>query len=179
MTEYWKDINDYEGLYQVSNCGNVKTLNYNHTGKERLLKPWKIKSGYLYVRLYKNGKTKMFQIHRLVAQAFIQNPKNLSCVNHKDENPSNNLVSNLEWCTQEYNTNYGTRNERVSKTMTNGKTSKPVLQYSVDGQFIKEWPSVMEIERQLYYSSGHISKCCNGKLKTSYGYRWSYILKNK
>ena len=111
--EIWKDIEGYEGEYQISNYGNVKSLNYLRTGKERILKPGKNRGGYYYVQLYKN-KAKNHYIHRLVAQAFIKNPRNLPQVNHKDENKSNNRVDNLEWCMPIYNANYGTRNKRTS-----------------------------------------------------------------
>lgn len=118
MEEIWKDIKGYEGKYQVSNYGSVKTLNYRRTGTARLLIP-KNDKGYLAVGLYKNGKRKMFLIHRLVAEAFIPNPENLPQVNHIDEDKTNNYVENLEWCTQSYNNNYGTRLKRVSESLKN------------------------------------------------------------
>ena len=113
--EIWKDIPEYEGLYQVSNFGNVKSLNYLCTGKEKIMKPTKNKDGYLYINLYKDGKRKMFKVHRLVCFAFLENLLNYPCVNHKDENKENNHVNNLEWCTHEYNNNYGSKNERASE----------------------------------------------------------------
>lgn len=165
--EEWRDIKGYEGLYQVSNYGRVKSLNYNHTGEERILKPGKVgKTVYYKVILCKDGKTYNKWVHRLVAQAFIPNPDNLPEVNHKDENGLNNRVDNLEWCTRTYNNNYGTRIQRVSK---------PVYQYTLDGKLAKIWPSVMEIVRQLGYSQGTISMCCRGKRPTAYGYVWKYI----
>ena len=113
--EIWRDIKGYEGIYQISNKGRVKSLNYRRTGKEKILKPGKTKPGYLCISLYKKGeKCKCFSIHRLVAQAFLPNPDNLPIVNHKDENKLNNNVENLEWCNSEYNLNYGNRNERVN-----------------------------------------------------------------
>ena len=109
--EIWRDIKGYEGIYQISNKGRVKSLHY---GKEKILSPSK-HSGYFFVRLFKKGeKPKEFDIHRLVAQAFLPNPDNLPIVNHKDENKLNNNVENLEWCNSEYNLNYGNRNERVN-----------------------------------------------------------------
>ena len=108
MNEIWKDIVGYEGLYQVSNLGNVKRINFFK--KERFVIPCSKGSGYLYVSLSKNNKQKNFYIHRLVATAFIENPDNLPVINHKDENRSNNIVDNLEWCTQKYNCNYGLHN---------------------------------------------------------------------
>lgn len=111
--EIWKDIKGYEGLYQVSNYGNVKSLNYLRTGKERILKQGTRKGGYKRVALCNNGEMKFYLVHRLVAEVFLENPRNLPQVNHKDENSSNNHVSNLEWCTPKENSNYGTRNKRI------------------------------------------------------------------
>ena len=108
MIEEWRDIKGYEGKYQVSNLGRVKSLNYNHTKKEKILSDYPNTYGYLYVNLYKNGKGKPFYIHKLVAQAFIDNPNNYREINHKDENKQNNRVENLEWCNRKYNCNYGT-----------------------------------------------------------------------
>ena len=124
MKEIWKDIKGYEQLYQISNFGRVRSL--NKTLKNRfsffkrngiILNPLKLTKGYLGVRLYHQSKGETKRIHRLVAEAFIPNPDNLPCVNHKDENKENNCVDNLEWCSIEYNNNYGTRNERIGKTI--------------------------------------------------------------
>lgn len=169
MNEIWKNIVGYEGLYQVSNLGNVKSLNYRRTGKERILKPGNYKEGYLYVILCKNRKLKHFTIHRLVAQAFLENPDHKSDVNHKDENKTNNCVNNLEWMSRKENINFGTHNQRMAKSL-----SKSVLQFTKNGEFVKEWPSVMQIQRELGFSSGNISQCCNEKIKTSYGYVWKF-----
>ena len=168
--EVWKDILGYEGLYQVSNLGRVKSIGY---GKERILKPGSCR-GYLFVSLCKNHKIKYCRIHRLVAQSFIPNPKNLPMVNHKDENPSNNSVENLEWCDAKYNNNYGTRIQRVNEKNTNGKRSKPVIQYTKTGEFIKEWKSTKDVERNLRYGHSQISACCLGKYKSAYGFVWRY-----
>lgn len=116
MDEIWKDIEGYEGKYEVSNLGNVRSLNYRGTGGIKLLKQGTTR-GYKLTCLYKNGKGKQYWVHRLVAIAFIPNPNNLPVVNHKDENPSNNNVNNLEWCTQEYNINYGTARKRASESI--------------------------------------------------------------
>ena len=167
--EVWKDIVGYEGLYQVSDWGNVRSLNYNHTGKTRLLKPAKDSRGYLYVCLSKGGKQKFMSVHRLVAKAFIPNPLNLPVINHRDENPANNVVDNLEWCTQKYNVNYGTCGAKKA-----AKLSKVVLQYDKSGNFVREWPSTMEVQRQKGFASSYISACCLGKLKSAYGFIWKY-----
>lgn len=169
MMEIFKDIEGYEGLYQISDHGRVKSLNYNHTDKERILKLSKRKDGYLRVQLWKNRNYKNYYVHRLVAQAFLDNPYNLNEINHKDEDKTNNHVDNLEFCTSKYNCSYGTRNQRRVN-----KTSKPTYQYTLDGKLIREWSSTAEVQRQLGYSQGHISQCCNGKTKTAYGYIWKY-----
>lgn len=199
--EIWKDIEGYEGLYQVSNFGNVKSLNYNRSGKEKILKPQKNKNKYLHISLCKNKNQKTFTIHRLVALAFIPNLHNYPCVNHIDENKENNHVDNLEWCTHEYNMNYGTLKERQSEkrkgfkfteetkrkmseaqkgkklsleviNKIREKNSKAVLQYSLDGTFIKEWKSVIQASKQL--NLNHISECCNGKRKTCGSFIWRF-----
>ena len=108
-TEVWRDIKGYEGLYQVSNLGNVKSLNYGNRGKEQIMKPTLLSTGYFQAILTKNKIHKKYSVHRLVADAFLSNPDNLPCINHKDENPSNNVVENLEWCTYSYNVRYGNR----------------------------------------------------------------------
>ena len=168
--EYWKPIKGYEGLYEVSNLGRVKSLKF---GKERMLKVSKDKKGYLHVVLCKNGILKTYYVHRLVAEAFIDNTDNLPQVNHKDENPQNNIYTNLEWCDRKYNCNYGTRNERISEKMTNGKLSKPVLQYTLDGELVKEWSSTHECGRNGY-NRGNVWACCLGRLKTYKGFIWKY-----
>ena len=115
MDEIWKDKKNYEGHYQVSNFGRVKSIKF---GKEKILKQ-SIRHGYYCVVLSKNGILKNYFVHRLVAEAFIDNPDNLPQVNHKDECKTNNIVSNLEWCDRKYNINYGTRTEKCSKKCIN------------------------------------------------------------
>ena len=181
IKEYWKPIKGYEDLYMVSNWGRVKSFDRWVKSKNgsiricrgRILKPYTNKDGYLYVVLSKNNKQKTFKVHRLVAEAFLPNPYNLLQVNHRDENKLNNNVDNLEWCTNEYNINYGTRTERMSKSKINGKRSKIVIQYNLDGTFVREWPSAMECDRNGY-DQGNVSACCRGKLKTYKGYIWKY-----
>lgn len=116
--EIWKDIKCYEGKYQVSNLSNIKSLNYNNTGKEKILSQFTTKRGYKRVMLYRNGKPKPFLVHRLVAEAFLVNddPVNKTQINHKDENPNNNKVENLEYCTVKYNNNYGNHKKRLSES---------------------------------------------------------------
>lgn len=113
MQEIWKDIEGYEGLYQVSNYGRIKSLDYRHKGIPKIMVSGKQNNGYMNVGLWKDRQKTTYYIHRLVAKAFLPNPDGLPEVNHIDECLSNNMVTNLEWCTSEYNANYGTRNERM------------------------------------------------------------------
>ena len=164
MKEIWKDISEYTGLYQVSNYGNVRNIK---TSKK--LKPG-IKRGYYQVGLIVNKKRKWYSVHRLVAKEFIPNTENLPQINHKDENKLNNNVNNLEWCTVSYNNCYGTRLKRVKE-----KVSKKVLQYDLNGNFIKEYNSLTEATKLNNIKSiGNISMCCNGKYKHVKGYIWRY-----
>ena len=172
--ETWKDITGYEGLYQVSDFGDVRSLNYRHTGQVRVLKQRIYKGGYLQVHLCKDGKKKLHLVHRLVATAFIENPDNLPCINHKDEDKTNNIVSNLEYCDHAYNNRYGTRIQRAAEARRNDpKRSKKVLQLTLDGKLVMEWSSTAECGRNGF-SRTAISECCNGKRKTHKGYRWVY-----
>ena len=173
LKEIWKDIEGYEGLYQVSNMGRVKSLGNNKTRKEKILKSSKSNRGYLVVHLYKEGKVKGYSIHRLVTSAFIPNPNNLPQVNHKDEDKTNNRVDNLEYCDSKYNLNYGTRTERI--TIAN---SIPILQFNLDGEFIKKWDSIIQVERELGFNHSSINMCCKGKYKNAYGYWWCYHYKS-
>lgn len=166
--EEFRDIKDYEGLYQVSNFGKVKN------SKGLILKGSKDKYGYLRVLLSKERKKKKYRVHRLVSEAFIDNLNNYSYVNHKDENKQNNCVDNLEWCTVKYNVNYGTAIERRSKKLINRKDqSKSVLQYTKEGKFVREWRSTRECARNGF-AQGAVSACCRGKLKSHKGFIWKY-----
>lgn len=168
--EYWQDIPGYEGYYQDSTYGRIKGAK-----RGKILKPFIDKGGYLEIILSKDNERKICFVHRAVAETFLPNWKpEHTQVNHKDENPSNNRVENLEWCTSQYNINYGTRNHKVSTKMTNGKLSKPVLQYNLQGTLIKQYSSTREAERETGYANTHISACCNGKEKTAYGFIWKY-----
>lgn len=176
--EIWKDIEGYEGLYQISSYGRVKSLKRYIRKKhsnEFLLSEVNDDKGYLMVHLRKPSSSKHIRIHRLVAQAFIPNPNNLPQVNHKDEDKTNNRVDNLEWCDAKYNLSYGTRQKREIKTQQQTHPScKPVLQFTKDGDFIKKFISTKEVERNLNISCGGISLCCRDKLETSGGYKWGY-----
>lgn len=164
MQEIWKSIKGYEGLYEISNFGNVKSLRNN-----KILKT--IGSEYKQVRIYKNKIPKTIAIHRLVADAFIKNPNNYLCVNHKDENKMNNSVDNLEWCTKKYNCNYGKRNEKMSKS----KSIYKIVQKDKSGNIIKIWRNIWELEHNTKYKKQNIRQCCKNRSKYAYGYKWEYV----
>lgn len=172
--EIWKDITGYEGLYQVSDQGRVKSLErkdcLGRIVKERILKSTPTNNGYLLVALCDGGKPKTLTVHRLVCQAFHKNPEDKPEVNHIDEDKTNNNAVNLEWCTREENINHGSRNERAGKS-----GSKPVAQYSLDGELIKIWPSLTEVERQTGFCNSAISEAANGKRKQAYNFVWKYV----
>lgn len=179
MEEIWKDVKGYEGLYQVSNLGRVKSLSraLPHTKgyiahyKGKLLPLQKCRN-YSRVGLSKNGKQTGYFVHRLVAEAFIPNPDNLPEVNHKDENPSNNNVNNLEWCSHLYNSNYGTRRRRISETtLNNPYTSQAVL--CVETGIV--YPSAHEASRQTNVNLVNLCRVCRGERNQAGGYHWKYV----
>ncbi len=173
--EIWKPIKDFENLYEVSNFGRVKSLNYRHTEKERILKPSKSNNdGYLQVCLTKDKKTYCKRIHRLVAEAFIPNPNNYREVNHKNENKTDNRIENIEWCDRTYNINYGDRNSKMINNRKGKTAPKEIIQYTKEGIIINKWNSISDINKQLGYSTGNISACCSGKRNTSYNCKWEY-----
>ena len=172
MEEIWKDIEGYEGKYQVSDKRRVKSLGNNKKRVEKILKPRISNKGYYSVVLYKNGNRCIHSIHRLVAQTFIKNPENYPIVNHKDENPINNCAENLEWCTQKYNCNYGTRNEKISLS-----NSKPVK--CLETGII--YSSTIEAGKQTKIHIGDIGACAR-KVKRHYTAgrcHWEYVLEGE
>ena len=185
MEEVWKDVVGYEGFYQVSNMGNVRSVTRTvkcadgsvRTWTGRPIKPDTKKNGYMQVMLRKPGIAKQRLVHRVVAEAFVPNHDGLPCVNHKDEKKKNNQADNLEWCDVLYNNLYG--DGHISRA-NNGRESsirscaKPVCQYTLDGEFVGEYFSAMEAGRVNSINQGGISECCNGKQKTAYGYVWRY-----
>lgn len=173
--EEWRDIEGYEGLYQVSNEGRVKSLSKTWTcgkgsvryEKEKILKQHSIWCGYLRVCLSKDGENKWFLVHRLVANSFIPNPNGYAQVNHKNENKKENSVENLEWCSPAYNINYGTRTDRISK---------PIEAIDDNDVVVYKFKSLREARRNGFADS-NISSCINGKYKKAYGLRWRYTKK--
>lgn len=167
MNEIWKDVEGYEGLYQVSNTGEVKSLRKNH-----LMHPTIAARGYAYLKLRdRQGKDLSFPVHRLVAIAFIKNPHpdKFNCVNHKDENKLNNNADNLEWCTLSYNFNYGTC--RIRQGVSQGK---PVQQLTVDGIHIATYCSAEIAGKINSLDSSSIHKCCKHKRESAGNYLWRY-----
>ena len=173
--EEWRDVKGYEGLFQISNLGRVKSLDRivnrpikgNYQIKGRILKQQLNNKGYYSLELNVDGKRKKYLVHRLVAETFIPNPNNYPIINHKDENPKNNNADNLEWCDYSYNVNYGTANERRAKTL-----SIIVHQYNFNGDLINIWNSASQIQNELGYFATAIRECCRGTRKQAYNYIW-------
>ena len=161
--EIWKDIEGYEGKYKISNFGNVYSCYIN-----RNLKHSKTQDGYPYVILKANGKQKIKLIHRLVAIHFIPNPNNLPIINHIDEDKSNYSIDNLEWCDNSYNVTYNDASKKAAK-----KNSKYVYAYNENAELVHEYYSAREAARQLNYSNGCISACCNHNIHTYKNLVWS------
>lgn len=166
--EEWRDVKGYENLYQVNRKGEVRS---SHKGYWEKLSAGKSSCGYRNFLFHKDGKRKNMRGNRLVAEAFIPNPDNLPFVNHKDENPLNDCVENLEWCTCEYNNNYGTLKERQSK---NNTKNRPVCMFNVDGTLIREFYNVHEGAKFVGGNHPCVSRCCSGQVLCYKGYIWRY-----
>lgn len=184
VNEIWRDIKGYEGLYQVSSNGVIRSLDRylpmpnggEKLVKEKILKPNKINSGYLCVGLSKNGKTKNYLIHRLVGEHFIDNSNNLPQIDHINTDKTDNRVCNLKWVTSKGNMNNPLTIDKIN--IINKKSSKPIIQFSKDGEFIRKWNSVMDAQRELGIDNSSIIRCCKGKQKTAGGYIWRYHYKS-
>lgn len=178
--EEWRDVVGYEGLYKVSNLGRVKSLpcfrgngKAGYYTKERIKSAGKDKDGYLQVDLFLDKKRKMYKIHRLVAKAFIPNPHNLPNINHKDEDKTNNIVSNLEWCTQEYNINYGNANKKRAVSC-----SFEVEQFTMDGVKVAEYKSGREAAKAVGAQPADISRNITGRKPSCKGFIWRRKVKS-
>ena len=167
--EIWKPVKDYEGLYEVSNTGNVRSVDrmvkHSKGGlrlyKGRLMKPYINSDGYRIVNISKNGVGKMKRVNRIVAETFIPNPYNLATVNHKDENKLNDSVENLEWMSISDNIRYS--------------CCKSINQLTINDEFIRTWESASDVNKELNFNTSNILRCCKGKRKSAHGYKWCYV----
>lgn len=184
--ESWKEVKNYEGFYAVSSCGRVKRLNHTITFKDGRIRRYKEKilrlnsqnGRYYSIVLWKQMNKIIKDVHRLVAEHFLDNPHNYKCVNHKDRNTFNNSIANLEWCTHSYNITYdGASIRNGLKRRNNESTSKPIQKLSLSGEVLESYPSIREAARQL----GNVKKDCNilrackGEVMSSYGFKWRYV----
>lgn len=198
IKEEWRDIPNYEGLYQVSNLGRVRSLDrivrrndgVDVRHKSRILKPRDNGNGYLYVDIHNGGITKRMYIHRLVAMAFLSNPNGYDEINHKSDIKSDNSVGNLEWCNRSYNASYGTKIQRTVNTcQKNGvykksldlKTElgiyggrKSVAMCDADWNVLRIFRSIMDAARCINVNPGKICECCKGSRNQTRGYKWKY-----
>lgn len=185
--EIWTPIKGFE-RFELSNLGRVKNTSWRNTGRVVITEGYPDSYDY-NVFTARNGKEcKTFKIHRLVGEYYLPNPLNLPCINHRIEGPKgkkmNRVIFNedmtindekttIEWCDPKYNNNYGTRATRAGKTNTNGKKSKQVLQFTLEGEFVREWPSTAECGRNGFDQRA-VSDCCLGKRPYHKGYIWRY-----
>ena len=189
MEEIWKDIEGYEGLYQVSNLGRVRSLDryvtrpHPKTGvpmqyfqRGRVIIQAAQKSGYLFVNLKDKPRKKIANVHRLVAKAFVPGYFKGADVNHKDCNRQNNRADNLEWMTRRENLMYHTTGNETPMEQIHRHQRKPIIQMTMDGEFIREWPSIHAAHIALHIDTKSINGCCHGRYghKTAAGYRWRF-----
>lgn len=177
--EEWRDVINYEGLYQVSNLGRVRSLDrviertingttFQQMVRGRMLKCTNGTNGYIFADLCKSGKIYRTGVHRMVASAFIPNPNDLPCINHKDRNKKNNKVENLEWCDYEYNNNYGGAKPQW------GHNRKQVEQLTMEGEHVAYFSSTAEAGRVLNLNPIGIQHVCKGRKPSMYGFKWRY-----
>lgn len=180
MSEEWRDIKGYEGVYQISNLGHIKRIRCTKGG-ERIIKGFLTKKRYLKVTLHKDGVRKDYLVHRLVAETFIPNPQNKPCVDHIDTDKLNNKVENLRWCTpRENNWNETTRAKRsdtMKKMYEQGAEhpkSMKVVQLTLEGEFVHVWDSMIETTKEGF-SCQCVCRCCKKERKTHKGFKWMYL----
>lgn len=181
MEEIWKDIKGYEGIYQVSNMGKIKSVErymLNRWGngfkrwREKIKKQTLSKNGYYTVILSTNGNYKTYFTHRLVAEAFIPNPENKPCIDHINTDRTDNRVENLRWVTHKENQNNPLTKIKMKR---NKSKAKPIIQLTKTNELVRKWESASQVQRDLGYSKSAISSCCRGaKSKTAYGYKWGF-----
>lgn len=189
--ETWKPVVGYEGLYEVSDLGRVRSVpriirtkrgekEFCCRVKGQIIEPQERRHGYLAVSLYgkpsKNGRFTQKSVHRLVAEAFLPNPNNFTDVNHKDENKQNNALNNLEWMSHKGNTNYGTAQKRRAEKVRNGSRSRKIDQLDISGNYIRTFPSLAEAHRQLGFAQSNIHHAISGRYSSAYGYKWRYAI---
>lgn len=186
MQEYWKSIEGYEEKYEISNLGRIRSLiDKNGKKRELVLRPRISKNGYLYLNLWTGSQGKPRKVHRLVAEAFCYKPDDAECVNHKNGVKTDNRAENLEWCTYSYNAKHSfetglrqpTKGEKDGMYGVHGKdhpSSKPVLQFTLGGEFLKEWENPIEAGKALNVCGASIQRCARGDRKTAFGYKWKY-----
>ena len=182
LNEEFKDIQDYEGLYQISNYGRVKSLykidKNNHSTPLKILRLYKHGTGdnqYLVVNLSNGGKEKVKYVHRLVAQTFISNPQDKPQVNHEDGCKFNNCVYNLQWCTNGENQRHALRNglKKPATGLNCGNTRK-VVQYTKNNEVVKVWDYITLASKKLNIKLSNIINCCQNKIPSAGGYKWKY-----
>lgn len=163
MNEIWKPItiDGFEHLYEISSLGRIRSIGTYNTCKKGIMHPMTDRCGYYHVQLFNKGNVKDVSIHRLVALAFLPNPNNYGYVNHKDENTKNNVVDNLEWCTNSYNLIYS--------------KGKKVAQFTKDGHLIEVFNSIADASRKFNIPTTHICSCCKGKRKSAGKFVWKYV----
>ena len=185
--ETWRDVVGYEDLYEVSDQGRVRSkervkkvvrygTEYDLPLKGIVLKPQVGNHGYLQVWLYGtgSGRGRLTSVHRIVAEAFCEKHDGDTEVNHLNEIKDDNRAENLEWCSHAENSRYGTRGARISAINTNGKQSKKVYQYTLDGELVAEYPSMAEAQRSTGFAKGNIWKQMTGQYTHAYGYKWTH-----
>lgn len=166
--EIWLPVPGYS-LYEVSNYGRIRSNNPKTHKNPIIMRQYPDKDGHLKIRLYLNGSVKNFFVHRIVASAFIPNPQQLPVVNHKDENPANNHVDNLEWCTVQENTIYNNMPDRRADALR-----RPIVQMDMSGTVIRVWSGQAQIQAETGFCGSNICGVCKGKRKSANGFKWAY-----
>lgn len=176
MSKAWKEIKGYEGRYLISSSGDVISLNYRGSKLSKML-TWKVNNkGYAWVELRGKGTRDIRLIHRLVAEAFIDNPEGLETINHKDENPLNNNVDNLEWCNRSYNVRYSWDKHPERHTRKGKHYAHAIVQLDKAGNVIKEWKNARTIFVETGMDDSSIRQVCQGVRHSAYGYLWRYVI---